>query len=100
MKLFALLAIPPVLMLAGCQSAEQRSLNDSVYCSSLAKPETPMYAQCMMNQQQVYEMRRARQSQALMAFGSATMAAGQPPQRTTVNTTCQKQGVFVNCTSW
>lgn len=94
------LAIAFVTLLSGCQTPQEQAATDSEYCSSLAKPGTQDFRQCLIWKGQERVERRQRQSAALMNFGNSMIIAGQAPRSTMTQTTCHRNGGFLNCTSY
>lgn len=105
------LIIVAALFCVGCSSdmpSPQETAQDQEYCKSIAKPLTDGYVNCMVSRDQLRIasiQRRRDRSMALMQLGAninqmnhqqAQMNALNRP----VNTTCTKQGVFVNCTTY
>lgn len=99
------------VLVSGCSSdvpGPQETAQDQRYCQSMAKPLTDAYVNCMVSRDQLRVasiQRRRDRSMALMQLGAninqmnqqqAQMNAMNRP----VNTTCTKQGVFVNCTTY
>lgn len=103
------LLIPALLALTACTSdipSPEQTAQDKAYCEGLgAKPLTDAYVNCMVSRDQnrisAVEARRAR-SMALTNFGTGIIAqqnaAAYTPRPTM--TTCNRQGAFVNCTSF
>ena len=93
------------LLITGCTSdipSPVETAQDQKYCSSIARPLSDGYTNCMVSRDQMRiqatQERKAR-SLALMNVGTGVLAA-QPAYQPVRQTTCRQQGVYVNCTSY
>lgn len=100
----AIVALP----LAACVSAEERAhrqaMQDDAQCLAMgAQYDTPVYYNCRMR---LVEMRAADRrsrdasSDALMMMGLQMLQSNQQQQRQPSQTTCFRNGIYTNCSTW
>ncbi|MBB5040800.1 hypothetical protein [Shinella fusca] len=106
MRLFAaaaaMIALP---LLSGCVSSEEQAAQDSAFCQSLGATAGNGLMECVMARDEQRENARYRRSMALIAAGNNINQMNQQQAMVNamnrpVNTTCRRQGIYTNCTSY
>lgn len=98
-------ALALLTLLAGCVSSEEQNAQDKAFCEGLGATFGNGLMECVMERAEQRDNARQRRSMALIAAGNNINQMNQQQalinsMNRPVNTTCRRQGVYMNCTTY